>query len=126
MRRSRTRTARGAANFGCIVWLAICGLIAYGLYKIVPVKVQSAAFADFLQEESSFGSIKSQQQIEAEILNKAKEMNIPVTKDNLTIKKTKELITVEAHYSMTIDFFNGAFKYEWKFDPVFARPLFNV
>jgi hypothetical protein len=121
----RTRNSRGAANLGCIIWLAIVGLLGYALYKIVPVKVQAAAFADFLQEEASFGSIKSAPQLEAEILNKAREMQIPVTKENLSIKKTKEAISIEAHYTLTIEFF-GSYKYVWNFDPVFARPLFNV
>lgn len=122
----RTRGNRGAASFGCIVWLVLLAVVGYALYKIVPVKVASSAFADFLQEESSFGSIKSVPQIQAEILAKAKEMNIPVNKDNLTIKKTREAITIEAHYEMTIDFFNGAYKYVWKFDPVYTRPIFLV
>jgi hypothetical protein len=122
----QTRGIRGAASFGCIVWLVLLAVIGYALYKIVPVKVASSAFADFLQEESSFGSIKSVPQIQAEILAKAKEMNIPVNKDNLTIKKTRESITIEAHYEMTIDFFNGAYKYVWKFDPVYTRPIFLV
>ena len=122
----RTRGIRGAASFGCIVWLVLLAVIGYALYKIVPVKVASSAFADFLQEESSFGSIKSVPQIQAEILAKAKEMSIPVNKDNLTIKKTRESITIEAHYEMTIDFFNGAYKYVWKFDPVYTRPIFLV
>jgi len=121
-----TRGIRGAASFGCIVWLVLLAVIGYALYKIVPVKVASSAFADFLQEESSFGSIKSVPQIQAEILAKAKEMSIPVNKDNLTIKKTRESITIEAHYEMTIDFFNGAYKYVWKFDPVYTRPIFLV
>ena len=122
----RTRGIRGAASFGCIVWLVLLAVIGYALYKIVPVKVASSAFADFLQEESSFGSIKSVPQIQAEILAKAREMNIPVNKDNLIIKKTRESITIEAHYEMTIDFFNGAYKYVWKFDPVYTRPIFLV
>lgn len=122
----RTRGTRGAINFGCIVWLAIVGLVGYALYKIVPVKVQTAAFHDFLQDESGFGSIKSVQQIEAEILAKAREMNIPVRKENLTIKKTRESITIEAHYQITLEFFNGSYKYVWKFDPVYQRPIFNV
>jgi hypothetical protein len=121
-----TRRVRGAATFGCIVWLAICGLIGYVLYKVVPVKVSTSAFADFLQEEASFGSIKSPAQLQAEILAKAKEMDIPVTRDNMSVKRTRESITVEAHYEITVDFFNGAYKYVWKFDPVFARPIFNV
>lgn len=122
----RTRGTRGAINFGCIVWLAIVGLVGYALYKIVPVKVQTSAFHDFLQDESGFGSIKSVQQIEAEILAKAREMNIPVRKENLTIKKTKDSITIEAHYQITLEFFNGSYKYVWKFDPVYQRPIFNV
>jgi hypothetical protein len=122
----RTRGIRGAASFGCIVWLVLLAVVGYALYKIVPVKVASSAFADFLQEESSFGSIKSVPQIQAEILAKAREMSIPVNKDNLTIKKTRESITIEAHYEMTIDFFNGAYKYVWKFDPVYTRPIFLV
>ena len=40
------RGARGAISFGCIIWLAIVGLVGYALYKIVPVKIQTAAFAD--------------------------------------------------------------------------------
>jgi hypothetical protein len=122
----RTRGSRGAVNFGCIVWLAILGLLGYGLYKIVPVKVANSNFYDFLQEEAGFGSIKSVHQLEYEILAKAKELNLPVGKDELTIKKSRESITIEAHYQMVIDFFNGAYKYVWKFDPVVARPLFNV
>jgi hypothetical protein len=122
----RTRGVRGAANFGCVVWLVIVGLVGYTLYKIVPVKIASSAFADFLQEEASFGSIKSPQQLQSEILSEARRSGIPVTKENLVIRKTREAITIEAHYEMTVDFFNGTYKYVWKFDPVFSRPIFLV
>jgi hypothetical protein len=79
-----------------------------------------------MQEQAAFGSIKSVQQIEYAILQKARELQLPVGKENLTIKKVKESITIEAHYEMTIDFFNGMYKYVWKFDPVVNRPLFAV
>ena len=99
--------------------------IFHDVFGHVPLHADPA-FADFLQEEASFGSIKSPAQLQAEILAKAKEMDIPVTRDNMSVKRTRESITVEAHYEITIDFFNGAYKYVWKFDPVFARPIFNV
>lgn len=120
------RHARGAINFGCIVWLAIAGLVTYVGYKVVPVKIQTSAFQDFIQDESGFGSIKGIGQIEAEILAKARELDIPVKKENLTVKRTKEYILIEAHYEITLDFFNGSYKYVWKFDPVAQRPIFNV
>lgn len=122
----RTRAARGAVNFGCIVWLAILALIGYGLYKVVPVKIATSSFYDAMQEQASFGSIKSVKQIEYDILMKAKDLNIPVTHENLIITRRREVIIIEAHYEIEIDFFNGAYKYVWKFDPVVSRPLFVV
>jgi hypothetical protein len=120
------RRARGEGRIGCIIWLAILALIAYALFKIVPVKIANSTFEDFLTEQASFGSIKSAKQIESEILMKAKELEIPVTKDNLTIVRTREKITIEAHYTLNIVFFGGAYTYIWKRDPVVERPLFVV
>jgi hypothetical protein len=79
-----------------------------------------------MQEQAAFGSIKDPKFIEFEILRKADELRLPVKKENLKITKTHQSITVEAHYEVTIDFFGGAYKYLWKFDPVVIRPLFAV
>jgi hypothetical protein len=123
---NRSRSVRGAANVGCIVWLLILGFVGYVLYKVVPVKIASSEFYDVMQEQAAFGSIKDPKFIEFEILRRAQELQVPVTKDNLKITRSREAITVEAHYEITIDFFNGAYKYVWKFDPVVIRPLFAV
>jgi hypothetical protein len=117
---------RGSGRLGCIVWLAILCLIGYGLYKIIPVKVATSTFYDFMQEEASFASIRDVKQLQKEILAKAKELELPVTEDNLTIKRSKEAVRIEAHYEITIEFFNGWKKYVWKFDQVVDRPTFLV
>ncbi len=122
----RTRSARGGANVGCIVWLVILGFVGYVLYKVVPVKIASSEFYDAMQEQAAFGSIKDPKFIEFEILRKADELKLPIKKDQLKITKSREAITVEAHYEITIDFFSGTYKYVWKFDPVVVRPLFAV
>jgi hypothetical protein len=122
----RAQTMRGKANIGCIVWLVILYLVGYSLYKIVPVKIATSTFYDTMQEQAAFGSIKSLPQIEYAVLQKARELELPIGKENLIIKRDKQAITIEAHYEMTIDFFNGAYKYVWKFDPIVSRPLFAV
>ncbi|MGH9367584.1 MAG: hypothetical protein ACRD3M_07915 [Thermoanaerobaculia bacterium] len=126
MRERRARAMRGKTNIGCIVWLAIVILVGYVLWKVVPVKIATSTFYDAMQEQASFGSIKSVPQIEYAILQEARRLQLPVGKENLIIKKVKESITIEAHYEMTIDFFNGLYRYVWKFDPVVSRPLFAV
>jgi hypothetical protein len=122
----RSRGIRGGANFGCIVWLVILCFVGYVLWKVVPVKIATSEFYDVMQEQAAFGSIKDPKFIEFEILRKADELKIPVKKDNLKVVRSREMITVEAHYEITIDFFNGAYKYVWKFDPIVQRPLFAV
>ena len=121
-----SRGARGEGRLGCIIWLIIVALVGYGLIKFVPVKMASARFEDFMAEEAGFASIRGVREIERNILTKAKDLQLPITKDNLIITKTREKIKVEAHYEIVIDLFGGNYKYVWKFDPVVERPLFLV
>src|SRR5437870_9265855 len=99
--------ARGSGRLGCIIWLAILGLIGYGLYKVIPVKMATSTFYDFMEEEASFASIRGVPQLQKEILAKARDLDLPVTEENLIIKRTRESVTIEAHYEITIEFFGG-------------------
>ena len=117
---------RRGTNVGCMIWLVLLGIVGYLMWKIVPVKIATSEFYDTMQEQAAFGSIKDPKFIEFEILRKADELKLPIKKENLKITKSREAITVEAHYVVTIDFFNGAYKYVLKFDPVVMRPLFAV
>jgi len=123
---ARNRSTRGAGNIGCLLWLVVIVLVGHVLWKVVPVKVRTSTFYDSMQEQASFGSIKSIPAIEYEILRRAEELKIPVTKENLKITRIRNAVIVEAHYSIEIEFFGGAYKYVWKFDPVVERPTFAV
>ncbi len=122
----RQKVGRRSTNLGCMVWLVLLGIVCYLMWKVVPVKIATSEFYDTMQEQAAFGSIKDPKFIEFEILRKAEQLKLPVKKENLKITKSREMITVEAHYVITIDFFNGAYKYVWKFDPIVQRPLFAV
>jgi hypothetical protein len=120
------RRIRGAGQIGCLLWLVVLAAIGHVLYKVVPVKIKSSTFYDTMQEQASFGSIKSEQQILYEVLRRAQELGIPVTKETVSVTRTRAAVTIEAHYSIPIEFFGGAYKYVWKFDPVVTRPTFAV
>ena len=120
------RRVRGAGNIGCLLWLVVIVAVGHVLYKVVPVKIRSSTFYDTMQEQASFGSIKSEQQILYEVLRRAQELQIPVTRETVTVTRARQSVTIEAHYSIPIEFFGGAYKYVWKFDPVVTRPTFAV
>ena len=123
---SRRGSARGAGNLGCIIWLVVLVAVGHVLWKVVPVKIRTSTFYDAMQEQASFGSIKSIQAIEYEVLRRASELRIPVTKENLRVTRQPTSVTVEATYEIPIDFFGGAYRYVWKFHPVVTRPTFAV
>jgi hypothetical protein len=122
----RNRSARGAGNLGCVLWLVVLLAVGHVLWKVVPVKIRTSEFYDVMQEQASFGSIKSEGQIQYEILRRAEQLGIPVTKENFKIKRTREAVTCEAHYEIPLEFFGGLYKFVWKFDPVVSRPTFAV
>ena len=65
--------------------------------------------------------------IEYEILRRAEELKIPVTKENLKITKSREADHGRgALRDPDRVLRTGAYKYVWKFDPVVQRPLFAV
>jgi hypothetical protein len=121
-----TRGMRGAIKIGCILWLAVVALLVHMGYQIIPVKVKTSTFYDFMEEEAAFGSIRDIKQLQKELIAKAKELDVPVNEDNLKITRTRADISIEAHYTITIEFFNGWKKYDWKFDQVVNRPTFLV
>jgi hypothetical protein len=121
-----TRGMRGAIKIGCILWLALVAVLVHMGYQIIPVKVKTSTFYDFMEEEAAFGSIRDVKQLQKELIAKAKELDVPVTEDNLIIKRTRADISIEAHYTITVEFFNGWKKYDWKFDQVVNRPTFLV
>jgi len=122
----RKNGERGSGRIGCLLWLGVLAITGYIGYKVIPVKIATSTFYDFMQEEAAFASIRPVNQLQREILLKAKELNIPVTEENLVIKKVSESITSEAHYEITIWFFNGWKKYIWREDQVVTRPIFLV
>jgi hypothetical protein len=106
--------------------LVVVVAVGHVLWKVVPVKIRTSEFYDVMQEQAAFGSIKSEQQIQYEILRRAQELKIPVTKDNFKIVRSREAVTVEAHYEIPLEFFGGLYRYVWKFDPIVSRPTFAV
>jgi len=122
----RRGALRGAGNIGCLLWLVVIAAVGHVLWKVVPVKIRTSTFYDAMQEQASFGSIKSTQAIEYEVLRRAEQLKIPVTKENLKVVRLRESVTVEAHYEIPIEFFGGVYTYVWKFDPVITRPTFLV
>lgn len=120
MRRRRLQSGEGQA--GCIVSLVILLAVAFVAYKMVPVKVKAAEFRQELVDEAKSGSLRTDKQIQQNLLAKAAELKLPLKEQDLRIKRSQASITIEADFVVPIEF--PGYTYMWEFHPDYSTPLF--
>jgi len=113
----------GAGKIGFIIALLIVAIAIFVAYKIVPVKIKTYEFKDTMREEARMGSLrKTAEETTKILLDKAKELELPITKANLDVTRSERVLTIKAKYSITVDF--KVYQYVWNFDQKESAPLF--
>lgn len=112
----------GKINFGCIVMLLILVVVGYSLYIIIPIKIKAAEFKKTIEMYALQGSLYTKEQIQMELLEKAKQLGLPVTEKNIKIEKSSSFIRIDIYYTVPIDIMG--YKTELKFNPHYENPLF--
>ena len=117
------RREAGTGRVGCAIWLGLLAITIIVAAKVVPVKIKTSSFYDAMQEQAQFGSIKGDAAIQAELFRKAQELQLPLKKEDIKVRRDMSYVYVEVHYVMPIDFpIYGT--YIWHEDDVVNRPLF--
>jgi hypothetical protein len=114
---------RGEGRIGLIVALALLGAGIFLGVKIIPVRVNAYEFRDFIQEECRFAATRyNDGDILKRIVDKAKSLDIPLERKNLTLERTTREMIITAKYQQTVDL--KFTKYVFKFDQQEHAPLF--
>lgn len=119
----RTNGQRGEGRIGLIVALALLGTGIFVGVKVIPVRVNAYEFRDFVQEECRFAATRTHdEEIYKRIMDKAKSLDIPLEKKNLSMERTTREMIITAKFEQTIDL--KFTKYVFKFDQKERAPLF--
>jgi hypothetical protein len=119
----RSRQA-GQGKVGCFLWLLAASIAALIAFKMIPVKVKSAELHDFMVEQARFASNYPSEQIAKSILDRARELELPLTEKQLRVEKVRERIKMEAIYTVPVEF--PGYTYYWEFHHMVDRPIFVV
>lgn len=116
----------GGISIGCIVAAIVVGLVGYSAYVIIPIKVKAAEFEkeveSFALKAASSGASLSNEKIVQALLDKADELELPVTEKEITIKRSGGAIRVEVEYSVPVNLLG--YQFEMSFNPWYENPLF--
>jgi len=114
---------RGEGKAGFFIALAIIGIAAFLGVKIIPVRVNAYEFRDYIDEECRFAAVRgSDAEVTKRILDKARELEIPLDKKKLKLDRTRSHMTIAASYEQPIDL--KLTTYVYKFEHSYKAPLF--
>ena len=117
----------GESKIGCIFWLVVLGYFAFVSWQMVPVKMKSVDLDQFIvrtAERASLQQRNTERAVHAAIMKEADELNLPLTKENLSVKRTGARITVEATYTVPINLVVKT--WDWEITHKIQRSIIRV
>jgi hypothetical protein len=104
---------RGASNVGCIVGLAILVAAVLVAMRVIPVRVAVAELQDFCEKEAEQASLPRMTNaiITDQVLIKAEEQSLPVTREDIKVWRDSSEIHIEVKYTVILDLF--VYDYTW-------------
>jgi len=124
VRRNRTRSSeRGEGRVGLLITLIVVAVAIFLGVKYVPVRIAAYEFRDILREEARYGAVRYDDTTVAKrILEKAKELEVPLKNKDLKVKRTNSQMIITASYEQPIDF--KVTTYVYRFHATEKAPLF--
>src|SRR5688572_1894928 len=118
----RIRSQRGEGQLGCVFGLLLLLAAIFVAYKMIPIKVKAAELRGEVVNEAKAAGMHSDQRIAATIIKKANDLGLPVSADNVKIRRGNNDITVDVQYIVPVEY--PGFTYQWKFHHRAENPIF--
>lgn len=121
----RRSVERGEGNLGCIVWMVLLGIGVLIAWKTVPVKVKSAEFYDYMDEQAKFSAARATtDSLKKGLMDRAKQLDIPLERKDIDIELSRERVRMKVRYTIPVEF--PGYTYNWDFEQEIDRPIFIV
>ena len=119
----------GKGRLGCIFGLMILGTLAFGLYRVVPPYFSYFQLKDAVTEIAILAAVGSLprsdglpgrtaggiQDIQEAVLVKAKELEIPLEREKIKVRREGQVVFVSVSYVVPIDLLVYVYSYPLAF-----------
>ena len=112
---TRIRNAqRGEGRLGCFFWLLLLGIGVLIAARVVPVKIAVAQLKDHMEDLAERHARGTSDQFQRSILQRAKELDLPVEPKHIVVKKSKKRAIMDVEFVVPLDFLVMTYEYEVK------------
>lgn len=119
---TRWRGQAGEGKLGCILWFALLGAGVLIGYKAIPVKIAASELYDFMDEQAKWAATTRPDILKGRIFNKAKELDLPLDPNNLSVERYGDNIKMKAYFVVPLEF--PGYVYNWEFDFQINKAIF--
>lgn len=120
----RLNPRHGQGKLGCILWLIVLLAVVGIAAKLIPIKIRSAELYDYMEEQAMFAGRAGTETLRKRILDRAKDLELPLDKKNLKIERRGGRIQIRATYTVPVEL--PGYTYNWDFEHIIDRPIFVV
>jgi len=114
---------RGAITVKTLFSFAFLLFTCYVCFKFIPVYIAAYDFDNAIKTQAQYsGSMKTNEVILKELLLKAQELELPITKDNIKIQRSQSRLVITADYTVPVR--TVFFTYPWRFTEEESAVLF--
>jgi len=97
-----------------LVKLAFVAVLANATWHLGVAYSEHYKFKDAVAETTEYGTGQSEEQLSERVLSLAAEFDVPITREDFTLKRIEAHTVVDGAYQRTIEFAPG-FSYPWPF-----------
>ena len=115
---------KGEGRLGTLFGILVLATFVYLGVKIVPIMINVYEFRDSIDEQARFAALPRHDDdlIKRNILQKAKELSLPVGSKNVQVSRTTSRIDIIVKYTVPIE--TPVYTYRWALDESLSAPLF--
>jgi hypothetical protein len=119
----RRRGERGEGKVGLLIALVVVAIIIFLGVKFIPVRIAAYEFRDYIEQECRYAAVrKNDSAVHKRIMDKARELDIPLEKKRLKMQRTHNEMIITASYEKPIDL--KVYTYVYSFSVKEKAPLF--
>lgn len=103
---------RGAISMGLVVGIFLVLFAAYEAKQFGPILMRQYQFQDAVIEASKFSATKDAAAVQNELVYKAGELQLPITREMIKVTKTGTFTRVQVLYELSAEWLPGK-PYKW-------------
>ena len=120
----------GASRFKVFLWLLVLFLVVHVGVKVIPLYMDYFRMEDEMKVKASVAQVLKDEEILKDLENKAKDLDLPLTRDSFIVKRDTERrkmkISTKGGWDIEVAFLWGAYVRTFHFEPVVEEGIMQV